>query len=353
MWKNFKIYDIIYMVNNMNSRMERYNFNYEDDTPSVDSPSRVQRNNPLYQDIKNSDLSRVRSDDNVRVIDNAGKTIDIDKIRRYVTEISEQPRSRRKSVFVPVQENVRHDESELKPKDYDLNSVLEKAKQSREIDYDRERYKKLRDTQYDILSKLDMYQTNEEKEEDVLTMEDFNTEEKTLIDLINTVTIHNGDVNLLEELMAEDGEETTLPIKEEAKRDDFRSEFNEEHEDYGNTTVSNLLESISNDPEIANSPLISTKPIKKEDSNIQFDNNIGVSQTQELVNLKGKEVKADNSFYTSSMSFSKEDFEGFDELEKSVKKNGVITTIIVVFFVILIIVSLVVILNYVLKLGLF
>ena len=34
----------------------------------------------------------------------------------------------------------------------------------------------------------------------------------SVIDLINTVTIHNGDVNLLEELMGNDGEETTLPI---------------------------------------------------------------------------------------------------------------------------------------------
>ncbi len=339
------------MVNNMNSRMERYNSNYEEDnTTSRDIPSRVQRNNPLYQDIRTSDLTRVRNDDNVRVIDNAGKTIDIEKIRRYVNEINEQPRSKRRSVFVPAQDEVKHEEREVKPKDYDLNSVLEKAKQSREIDYDRERYKKLRDTQYDILNKLDMYQTKKE-EEDLLTLDDFNTEEKTVIDLINTVTIHNGDVNLLEELMGNDGEETTLPIKEETKRDDFKSEIQEKSIDYGNTTVSNLLESISNDPEIANSPLISTKPIKKIDTNNTIISNN--EKTQELANLKDKEVKLDNSFYTSSMSFSKEDFEGFDELEKSVKKNGIFTTIIVVLIVVVIIVSLVVILNYVLKLGLF
>lgn len=346
------MYGMIYMVNNMNSRMERYNSNYEDnDTVSSSIPSRVQRNNPLYQDIKTSDLSRVSSNDNVRVIDNAGKTIDIEKIRRYITEINEQPRSRRKSVFVQPQEEIRHEEREVKPKDYDLNSVLEKAKQSREIDYDRERYKKLRDTQYDILSKLDMYQPKEEPEDDLLTMDDFNTEEKTVIDLINTVTIHNGEVNLLEELMgSEEGGETTLPIKEESKKDNFRSEIQEKkNESFGNTTVSDLLESISNDPEIANSPLISTKPIKREESHVASNSD----KTQELSNLKNKEMNIDNSFYTSSMSFSKDDFEGFDELEKSVKKNSIFATIMVIFFVILIIASLVVILNYVLKLGLF
>lgn len=347
------MYDIIYMVNNMNSRMERYNSNYEDDNTALnETPSRVQRNNNLYQDIRTSDLSRVRSDDNVRVIDNAGKTIDIDKIRRYVNEINEQPRSNRRSVFVPTQEDVRREDNNSKPKDYDLNSVLEKAKQSREIDYDRERYKKLRDTQYDILNKLDTYQVKDEIEDDLLTLDDFNTEEKTVIDLINTVTIHNGDVNLLEELMGGDGDETTLPIKEELEIDGFKKDVKDNTVDYGNTTVSNLLESISNDPEIANSPLISTKPIKKLD-NVQTKTLNDFNKTQELVNLKEKDVKVDNSFYTSSMSFSKEDFEGFDELEKSVKKNGILTTVIVVFMVVVIIVSLVVILNYVLKLGLF
>lgn len=341
------------MVNSMNSRMERYNSNYEEDNTLRNTPSRVQRNNPLYEDIKTSDLSRVRSDDNIRVIDNASKTIDIEKIRRYVNEINEQPRSKRRSVFMPAHEEVRHEEKDSKPKDYDLNSVLEKAKQSREIDYDTERYKKLRETQYDILNKLDKYQPKEEPEEDMLTLDDFNTEEKTVIDLINTVTIHNGDVNLLEELMAEDGEEGTLPIKEETKREDFKSEI-QDSKDYGNTTVSNLLESISNDPEFANSPLISTKPIKKVDNTLQDKVSIEeIDKTQELVNLKDKESKIDNSFYTSSMSFSKEDFEGFDELEKSVKKNGVFTTMLVILVVVVIIISLVVILNYVLKLGLF
>lgn len=344
------------MVNSMNSRMERYNTNYEDyeeDNASRNIPSRVQRNNPLYEDIKTSDLSRVRSDDNVRVIENAGKTIDIEKIRRYVNEINEQPRSKRRSVFMPEHQEVSHLKQDSKPKDYDLNSVLEKAKQSREIDYETERYKKLRETQYDILNKLDKYQPKEEPEEDMLTLDDFNTEEKTVIDLINTVTIHNGDVNLLEELMAEDGEEGTLPIKEETKREDFKNEI-QDSKDYEGTTVSNLLESISNDPEFANSPLISTRPIKKQDNTLQEKDNMkDVDKTQELANLKDKESKIDNSFYTSSMSFSKEDFEGFDELEKSVKKNGVFTTMLVILVVIVIIVSLVVILNYVLKLGLF
>ena len=61
----------------------------------------------------------------------------------------------------------------------------------------------------------------------------------------------------------------------------------------------------------------------------------------------------ENSFYTSSMKFSKEDFEGFDELEKSVKKNSALTVFLLILLVIFIIATLIVIANYIFELGLF
>ena len=328
--------------------MERYNSNYDNDNSLVqDVPSRVSRNDSLYQDIRNSEIPGVRNDSNVKVIENSGKTIDIDKIKKYINDINDQPRSRRRNVFdVPIEDN-KAPEREVKPKDYDINSVLEKAKQSREVDYERERYKKLRDTQYDILSKLEIYDDKEvkTKEDDKLTRDDFNTEEKTLIDLINTVTIHNGDVNLLEDLVGGDDEETTLPISEELNLAGAKASS----DNFGNTTVSNLLDSISKDPEIASGPHIN-KTLTRPKIDVSIDND---DKTRELSSLKDKTIKADDSFYTNSMSFSKEDFEGFDEIEKNVKKSSVLTTILVVIFIISIIVSIVVILNYVLKLGLF
>ena len=53
------------------------------------------------------------------------------------------------------------------------------------------------------------------------------------------------------------------------------------------------------------------------------------------------------------MSFSKEDFEGFEELEKSVKKNNTLTTIGIIMLCIVVLGTLVVIANYVFNLGLF
>ena len=293
----------------MNSRMERYNSRENDVNNYADRPSRVSRNSSLYQDMKTNELSRVRNNDNIKVIENSGKTIDLEKIRKYITEANDQPKATRKSVGIQnedINKNVLKEE--IKVKNYDINSVIENAKRTREIDYDRERYKKLRNTQYDILSKLDMYDDKSELEEE--NLEDFNTDERDLIDLINTVTIHKGEVNLLDELMGGEGEETTDPILEEIEKNDFKEQIEE----------------------IKEREEVSAKPV--------------------LADLKDKTTKIDNSFYTNSMSFSKEDFEGFEELEKSVKKNNIFATILIAILFVFIIVTLVIMANYVFDLGL-
>ena len=53
------------------------------------------------------------------------------------------------------------------------------------------------------------------------------------------------------------------------------------------------------------------------------------------------------------MTFSKEDFEGFEDLEKTVKKNNILSKIVYGFIALFVVVSLVLIINYVFKLGLF
>ncbi len=311
----------------MNTRMERYN--RENLENSDDGLSRVNRNSSLYQDIKNSEL-KVRSDDNIRVIESNGKTIDIEKIKRYIEENNNDIKKTRKSVTISESSDSEEPKEQVKPKDYDLNSVLEKAKQSREVDYENERYKKLRDTQYDILSKIKMYE--EAKENDTIpSKEDFNTEERTLIDLINTVTIHKGDLNLLDELVGNGEEETTLPIKEEVEKKSFTNK--EENEE------APVIKKIEEED------LIKEKSLENKDKEL-------MEKTQELVSLKEK-MNIDNSFYTSSMSFDKKDFEGFEELEKSVKKNSIMSSVIIVLLVVFIVVTLVIIANYVFKLGLF
>ena len=296
--------------------MERY----DNITPDLNSNnySRVNKNTSLYEDVKRSELSRVKNNTNVRIIEQNGKTIDLEKIRKYINEVNNEPRSKRSVLSIPKEEKT----IESKPtpeKVYDINSVLEKARSGREVEYSSERYNKVRSDEYDILSKIKMY---EDVKEDIDETPELNTEEKTIVDLINTVTVHKGDLNLLEELMGEG--ETTKPISEEQKDLSFKDAIDKE-----TTSESLISEKVMNE---------NTKEFEK---------------TKELVNLKEKMTDIDNSFYTSSMKFNKDDFEGFEELEKSVKKGSFFKVVLIIILVLSILASLVIMANYVFNLGLF
>lgn len=291
--------------------------------------SRVSKNDSLYNQIKTTDLSRVRTSSNIKVIENSGKTIDLEKVRKYIEENKSKPTIQRK--ILNVEEPKKEEPEKLEEtKEYDILSVLEKAKRNREIDYEKERYKRLRDTQYDILSKIKMYEQEESKKDAYLT-EELNTEERTLVNLINTITIHKGEEDLLGELMGGKTSEITLPIEKEKE----------------NATFEKTIEKELQTEELRTNLALAERNL--EETKEQDD----LEKTKELVELKDKRNELDKSFFTNSMTFSKEDFEGFEELEKSVKKNSVLTRIMLAFVVIIIIISLVIITNYVFKLGLF
>ena len=295
--------------------MDRYNnVAIEEEKPL----SRVEKNDSLYENIKDSELSRLKTNSNIKVIESNGKTIDIEKIKKYISESSSSQIKRRTPLIIEEKEEVEENKIE-QTREYDINSILEKAKKNREIDYERERYKKLRDTQYDILSKINIYNEKpvEEKEEE----EDLNTEERTLVDLINTITIQKGEEDLLGDIMGGKTEEITLPIEKEKE-----------------------LSTITKD----------IKPKEIEEKGLPSKEEI-LEQTKELVKLKEKDNndEVDKSFYTNSSMFSKEDFEGFEELEKSVRKNGILTKVMLVLLVIFIVFSIILITNYVFNLGLF
>ena len=294
----------------MNSRMERYN-----ETLDEISETRTSKNKELYDTISNGEFSRVKTNSNFKVIETNGNNIDMEKIKKYIANLNQKPVAKRENLFTEIHEEEVKEEK-VEPRDYDINSVLEKARQGREINYERERYKKLHNTQYDILNQLKMYEKKDYEESE---LEEFNTDERTLIDLINTVTIHKDDMGLLDELKSKDEENTEVvpPMKPDIDKEDLKKEI--------------------------------IKEIEENEKNKELE------KTQELKNLKEKESVSDidKSFYTNSMTFSKEDFEGFEELEKSVKKNNVLVVVSLIVLIISILGTMVVIANYVFNLGLF
>ncbi len=318
--------DIIIMVKDMSTRMDRYK---EVEIPKEEPRlSRVAKNDSLYDEIKSSELSRVKSNDNIKVLESSTKTINIDKIKKYLEENKNEPSSKRAKLSIeekPLDKKTSLEET----KEYDLSRVLEKAKKNREIDYELERHKKLKNNEFDILNKLKQYEieNNKDKEE-----EELNTGERTLVDLISAVAHPGEEEDLLSSLTGGATGEITLPIDEEKTDGSIKRELEK--------TKDKKLSEIT----ITKVDTTALLEAKKEEEREEE-----INKTRELRDLKQKTTDYDRSFFTNSMTFSKEDFEGFEELEKNVKKNNTFVKVGIVILVLLAIATILVILKYVLN----
>lgn len=156
----------------MNSRMDKYT-----ETPNL--KSRSEKNKNLYEQIKNAEIEKFDIHSNATIIEEDINKIDVDKIRdmldkRYRDSIP------KRSLNVEQYEDDSVEEKLQDTKEYDINAILEKAKKTQDVDYEKERLKKVHDTQYDILKKLNI--DNDEEDEE---LED---SEENIVNLINTIT---------------------------------------------------------------------------------------------------------------------------------------------------------------------
>lgn len=280
--------------------MERY-----DETPSVDNTSsRILKNEEMYKSLDEVSLSKIKANDNIKVLESSSKEINIDKIKKYILNNSLEKPVKHTILSPDDIKLASNTMEETKEKIYDINSVLEKARENRSTDYNEERYKKINNIDYDLISKIKCPPLTSEEE---VSSEELNTGERTLVDLINTISIKKEETSILSELMASNNEEKVLPIDLEIEKESLASK----------------------------EPLIKKiEPIQKPSKDDNID-------------------KIDKSFYTSSLSFNKKDFEGFEELEKNVKKNNVFVTLLILFIIVIVAGTLLVIANYVLHLNLF
>lgn len=311
----------------MNSRVDENN---KQTTKKV-LGSRTERNQDLYKEVGKTEISKIRTNNNIRIIDDQPKEIDIEKIKDYINKLNEDEPKKKKVVVDPVDTGeIQLDEDDEKI--YDINAVLEKAKEEKQTTYEEEKHKRLRDTEYDILSKIDLEKEQNKRssktfkeeelqpEEELLTEKDVEENEKTLMDLINTVTIAKDDVDLLSELTTSDDakEEETGTIEEEIKKAEAA------------------------DVHISKIPNEAKQEIKV------IEENLNKKEREKTIN-----DEIDKSFYTNSMSFSKKDFEGFEDLESSVKKNNALVVLAIIILLLVIAFTTVVICNYVFELHWF
>lgn len=117
----------------MNTRMDKY----ENDTPEL--KKRTERNQDLYRNYELDNYNKFDVNSNVSVLKDNAKAIDVDQIKDMLDKKYRDNIPKRKSIS--IEEDTEPESEILKEdtKEYDLNSILSKARQEKNIDYEVER----------------------------------------------------------------------------------------------------------------------------------------------------------------------------------------------------------------------
>lgn len=181
----------------MKTRMEKYYDSHEEEIGS-----RSKRNESLYKEINKSEIDQFEINSNATILANNGRNIDVEKIKKILdTKYKETPKRRS---IVLTEETPEEEISFEKTREYDINAILEKAREQKEVDYEKERLKKIRDTQFDILKNLNL------KEEDLEDTTENNL--MTLIDVINEKENKQKDIDPLDILTDLKGNDNTIVL---------------------------------------------------------------------------------------------------------------------------------------------
>ena len=285
----------------MESRMKKYY------TEEEHIPSRQAKNMDLYKDINSTNLDDFKVNSNVAVLDDNGTNIDIDRIRDMLDKkYRVEPKKKKIADYdEDLYQGVNLDET----REYDINAILEKAKEKQVVNYEVERLKKIRNTQFDILNSLDLASKKEEDDEaeDAKPLRD---DQAHLMELINTITSKElkQELDPLDILTDLKGDENTMVVPgsknsiSEADKEEIKKEIKEE--------------------------------VKQE------------------VKQEVKE-ELDKSFVTNTMAFTESDFDDFNDLKEDVKSNGIVIKILVVLVILVLIGGIVFMLNGIFEWGLF
>ena len=283
----------------MASRMERY---YKEE---LVSEGRSSRNKNLYKQIE--DLDSNYNIEDVVSIENANE-VDISKVREMIKDRESYKKQKEldrilnveKKYDKPVQEKEQKEIIE-EEKNYDINSILNKAKES---EPKKEEYHSLGETQYKFLRSLNKKGKTYELEK----------EEEELKDLINTITSKTSLNNLKEEIKEIKEENYTgQNIDKEEQKNNVKEQNDSEFDD----DDVGLLDELK-----SNTMIGDASSIKKIISDEKRMDDTGTM---------------DKTFLTSSMGFTQKDFEEFKDMNNNIKKSNKFIIILISIIAILII----------------
>ncbi len=284
----------------MKTRMEKY---YDEENNNI--ALRQQKNVDLYENLDDYEVDDYKLEANATVLDNNAKNIDVEKIKKILdTKYNKTPK--RRSIVVEERDYEEPNISLDETREYDINAILERARSENNCDYEKERLKKIRDTQFDILNSLDIEGEEEEKEE--------TKDNNELMDLINTITAKELEVKNSKK----EPDLDPLDILTDLKGSD--------------DTV--VVDGIHEEAESVNE----TSPIMSLEEADKIKPTIMENKTQDL---------------TSTLQFTQSDFDDFNDLKKEVKSSRALIYIIIVIVSLIFIAGLIIFLNNFLNLSLF
>lgn len=316
----------------MKSRMEKYN------DPTYSTMSRTKRNSSIYSNMDMEDI-KIKTGNNARVIADASKEIDMDKILKYINSMEEK----KERVNITLDDYKDNEISPIKKetKDYDINSVLSRARDNRNKDYSNEKYKKLDNSEYNILKNIKVEENkNEEEVNDI----ELNTNEKTIVKLIDDLskTKKMDKSELFGELMGDNENTVVLGAKDlEEEVNDLSNKIDE---------AKRPLEELTRDLMMENEKL---KEMISENKKEDTDDKVSIKQIKIEEEPEEKRNEVDKSFFTNSLTFSKKDFEETDDFLDEEEGSSFYTKFAIFMIIIVLIATLVIIANYVFDLNLF
>ena len=314
--------------------MEKYENN------SLESMSRTRRNQDIYNVSDMSELSRIKTNTNVSVIADASKEIDIEKIKKYIENMNEDSPEHKKRISIELPEEQKEEVKEKVEKDYDINSVLERARGKRETDYELERHRKLNSNGYDILKSIQIKEESID-EDKTAPIDELNTQEKTIVELIQN--IQNNNTQGTNGTKKEETEDLFGELMGKSENTVVMAPIY--NEDANKENIKEALLSITKDLETIKDSL-------NDDTQVKITNEAEMNDESNQQNLEKnsqeQDIVADKSFYTNSLSFNKTDFEGFEDLEKKSKKGNVFAKIAITLIILMLLATIFLILNFLL-----
>lgn len=302
----------------MNTREDKYLKNEEV------TLSRTKKNQALYEEMSEEELDGFSVDSNTTILDNNRSTIDVEKLKSMLDKKYRDP-EKKVRLTRDDDEEVKYGVNLAETREYDINEILSKAKDSNDTDYEVERLKKIRNTNLDILNGLSLADKMDEDDDEDKEEKDESKKLRELIDTINMKeSLSDGadPLDILSDLKGDDDETKVLGAK-----DDFMKETTKEAPVIRGLDKLNLKE----EKDLASE----TKKPKEEKKDIDLD------KTNE------------NTFLTTTNLFTESDFDDFNDLKEEVAGTKIVIKILIVIVILAFIVGFVFVLNKFLNLGWF